>query len=366
MFLRDALVVLGLVALLSFGGLLFPPMCLGDYQRWMHTIDVSLGNPPDTTTTSTVMLYSKIPLPALSNETSTICYPRGRRTENGSTSGIDVALQEQISHGYPLHPVSEVLPKRVFVVYGLESSGTTFTAKTIALALGLDNENIQGDFVEMNGNRDHVQHISLPFGDIREWDWGYNTRFSEPLPMIPVIYPKPCQMNPIQNLATRGQGPTLQSPPQVCRDFMDAQVLTRPHRFFVNMTTHITWYRERGIMVYPIMMVRDPGLHMMGITDTRKGHTQNDPAAYGQYEMGRAIMVETIEKGLNPIILSYETMLTLQRPYICQLYETLGIETSFIPTFKNGNTKYLEQWNGMKWSFDPVEFSLMREDDSPP
>jgi hypothetical protein len=173
-------------------------------------------------------------------------------------------------------------------------------------------------------------------------------------------------MNPVDYLEKNEQGPTFKSPPKVCQDFMEDQVLTRPHRFFVNMTTHITWYRERGILVYPIMVVRDPALHLKGVTDRRKGHTPNDQAAYGQYETGRAIMVETIEKGLNPIIISYETLLTLQRPYICQLYETLGIETNFLPTFKNGNTKYLEHWNGVKWSFDSVELSLMREDDSLP
>jgi len=132
-------------------------MCLRDYHRWIHTIDESLGNPP----TNTVMLYSKIPLHGLSNKTSS-CYPKGRRTENGTTSRIDVALKAQMTHGYPLYPVSDVLPRRVFVVYGLESSGTTFTAKTIALALGIEHENVQGDFVEMEEKRDHVQHISCP------------------------------------------------------------------------------------------------------------------------------------------------------------------------------------------------------------
>lgn len=366
MLLTDGSAVLALVVFLSFAGVLFPPMCLRDHHRWMHTIDESLGNPPDAAT-MTVMLYSKIPLHDLLSNTTSSCYPRGRRNENGTTSRIDVALKAQMTHGYPLHPVSEVLPRRVFVVYGLESSGTTFTAKTIALALGIEHQNIQGDFVETEDTRDHVQHISLPFGHIKEGYWGYTTRFSEPLPMIPVLYPKPCQMDPVYYLEEKEQGgPTLQSPPKVCQDFMEDQVLTRPHRFFVNMTTHITWYRERGILVYPIMVVRDPALHMAGITDRRKGHTPDDAAAYSQYETGRAIMVETIEKGLNPIIVSYETMLTLQRPYICQLYETLGIETNFLPIFKNGNTKYLEQWNGVKWSLDPVELSLMREDDSPP
>jgi hypothetical protein len=270
-----------------------------------------------------------------------------------------------MAHGYPLHPVSKVLPRRLFLIYGLESSGTTFTAKTIALALGIEPAKARSDFLETEDKRDHVQHISLPWGAIMPGQWGYSTRYSEPLPMLPVFYPKPCQMNPIYALKNgKPQGPQLRGPPKMCQDFMDDQVLTRPLRFFVNMTTHITWYRERGVLVYPIMVVRDPGLHMKGITDRRTGHATNDPAAYGQYEMGRAIMVETIEKGLNPIIISYETMLTLQRPYLCQLYETLGIETNFLPTFKNGNTKYLKQGTGVQGGFDHVEMTLMKEDGS--
>jgi hypothetical protein len=82
--------------------------------------------------------------------------------------------------------------------------------------------------------------------------------------------------------------------------------------------------------------------------------------------MGRAILVETIEKGLDPIIISYETMLTLQRPYLCQLYDNLGIETTFLPTFKNGNTKYLKQGTAVEGGFDPVEMALMKEDGSQP
>ena len=272
-----------------------------------------------------------------------------------------------MTHGYPLHPVSEVLPRRLFLIYGLESSGTTFTAKAIAVALGIEPAKTRNDFLETEDNHDHVQHISLPWGAIKPGEWGFSTRYSEPLPMLPVFYPKPCQMNPVFAVKNgKPQGPQLRPPPKVCQDFMDDQVLTRPHRFFINMTTHITWYRERGVLVYPIMVVRDPALHMKGITDQRLGHTPNDAAAYVQYKTGRAIMVETIEKGLNPIIISYETMLTLQRPYLCQLYETLGIETDFLPTFKNGNTKYLKQGTGVEGGFDDVEMALMKEDGSQP
>jgi len=293
------------------------------------------------------------------------------RTFDSDDDDVDVAVQAQIQNGYPLQPVSKILPRRLFLIYGLESSGTTFVAKTIGTALGIPSTKTRSDFTETRDNSDHVQHISLPWGGIKPDEYGFYTQFSVPLPTIPVFYPKPCQMNPITG-STNGfpNPPQLRPPPtKECREIMDDQVMTRPHRFFVNMTTHITWYRERGVLVYPIMVIRDPGLHFHGIADWKTGHNRHEASAYLQYEMGRAIMTETMEKGLNPIIISYETMLTLQRPYLCQLYDTLGIDSDFLPTFKNGNTKYLQQdglYEDWKEGFDLVELELMKEDNSQP
>jgi hypothetical protein len=332
-------ILLVLVALLSLGALL-PPLCSADYHLWIQTDDDSISNTPEFNPS---LLASPI-VPSINATNS--------RTD-------DIALQAQQDNQYPLQPVSNMLPQRLFLIYGLESSGTTFTARTIATALGIPKQR-KGDFVESDDGSVHVQHISLPWGGIKRGEWGFRTQYSEPLPMIPVFYPKPCQMDPPTH--ARDKPPSLQPPPDVCREFMEEQVMTRPHRFFVNMTTHITWYRERGVLVYPIIVVRDPLLHFKGVTDRRLGHTPNDQAAYAQYEMGRAIIVETINKGLNPIIISYETMLTLQKPYLRQLYHTLGIESDFIPTFKNGNTKYLSQGSG----FEFVEVQLMKEDGSQP
>lgn len=355
---RGSNILLALVAILSVATLV-PPMCVRDYQEWMQRIDNPLRSAvsynPFLTSNATVFTIVDVS-------------EAGNSMKKAST--IDMALQAQKVNGYPLEPVSDVLPRRLFVIYGLESSGTTFTARTIATALGISKEKNKGDFVLTDDGKDHVQHISLPWGLVSSKEWGFQTKYSKPLPMIPVFYPKPCQMNPPKD--NRQDPPKLTKPPEQCRDFMEEEVLTRPYRFFVNMTTHIQWYRERGVLVYPIMVVRDPLLHFVGVTNP-KGHAPNDRAAYGQFEMGRAIMIETMEKGLNPVMVSYETMLTLQEPYLRQLYDKVGIESDYIPKFKNGNTKYLRKarFPGqppllLRQSFRGVELELMAEDNSLP
>jgi hypothetical protein len=214
--------------------------------------------------------------------------------------------------------------------------------------------------LETKDYQDHVHHISLPWGIVQKGKWGHTTQYSVPLPMVPVFYPKVCQVKAAVGTAP----PSLQPPPKkFCNEIMGEQVMTRPHRFFVNMTTNIQWYRERGVRVYPIMVVRDPMMHFQGIVKRSGGHCPNATAAYQQFEQGRAIMVETVEKGLKPIIISYETMLTLQKPYLQDLYDQLGIQTTFFPSFRNGNTKYLSP-NGKPHPY--VELELMKEDAPPP
>ena len=100
--------------------------------------------------------------------------------------------------------------------------------------------------------------------------------------------------------------------------------------------------------------------------------------SYNEYKVGQAIMVETIAKGLNPIVVSYETLMTLRINYLCHLYWLLGIDSDYLPSFKNGNTKYLqkqqqepamsgsdEATNGMDSRFEMVESELIKEDYDP-
>ena len=269
---------------------------------------------------------------------------------------VDIGLQAQIDSGYPLDlVVSNILPRRLFLIYGLESSGTTFTAKTIAKAVGIPKERMEGDRMETKEGRTQVHHISLPLG------WEFQVNYSQPIPIVPVFYPLKCQVEPM----FPKRPPVLQNSAEVennrnaCRQVIGDKAKAGSRRFFVNITSNIRWYRERGVRVYPIMVVRDLMLHFQGIVKSQGGHCSDEKAAYQQYEQGRAIMLETIEKGLNPLILSYEAILTLQGPYLNRIYRQLGIATNHTAGFRNGNTKYVTQSDHDR---PYVEKKLMEED----
>ncbi len=331
---RSSIIVF--VAALTVASFINSPICNKDYQEW---IDIASG--------STMILNG-------GGSMVTDSFSSKGRLNNTTTIPVDIGLDALMEHNYPLKPISKVLPHRLYIIYGLESSGTTFMSKTIASALGIQ-ENPRNDIFETKDHQTHVHHISLPWGLVPRGHWGFQERFIEPLPTVPVFYPNICRVGSV------GRGPPqLQLPPEECRDIMRDPVLTQPYRYFVNMTANILWYRERGVRVYPIMVVRDPLLHFRGII---KQHCSNVTAAYQQYEQGREIMMETIEKGLKPIILSYETMLTLQKSYLRRLYHQLGIQSDYMPGFRNGNTKYVSPNDKPR---PHVETQLMGEDAPPP
>jgi hypothetical protein len=135
---------------------------------------------------------------------------------------------------------------------------------------------------------------------------------------------------------------------------MGDQVMTYPSRYFVNISSHVEWYRERGVTVQPIMVVRDPVFHFQGILNV---HCKNYTAALQQYDMGREIMLQSLTTS-SPIIVSYETLMTLQQPYLDELFDKLEINSTYKPKFKNGNLKYVAN----KTSPEPITELLMGVD----
>ena len=53
-----------------------------------------------------------------------------------------------------------------------------------------------------------------------------------------------------------------------------------------------------------------------------------------------------ILSGNGFVLLSYETLISLGDTYIQMLYETLGIQSDYLPEFRDGNLKYVESANG--------------------
>lgn len=264
---------------------------------------------------------------------------------------VDLGLQALIDGNYPTKPVAPILPEKLYVIYGLESSGTTFTAKTIALALRCIH--LRGDFMSTVDHRIQVQHISLPWGFLQEGNPGFAERYTKPLPTVPVFYPTGCRLD-----NQKGKwAPYMFTTKPECVSIMGKEFMAIPPRLFVNISSHVHWYRERGVRVYPILVIRDAMLHFQGIVN-KGGHCQNAQAAYQQFEQGREILYETMLNDVHPTIVSYEAMMTLQKPYLQHLYHRLHIQSSYMPDFRNGNTKYVSE----KDSVPEVEQKLMAED----
>jgi hypothetical protein len=115
---------------------------------------------------------------------------------------FDTRSAAPTAKNYTKERVSIVLPQTLYVIYGLESSGTTFRAKTVAAALGLE-PRLKGDTVESRDQRIHIQHLPLPLGLITPAKWGYETRFSKPLAIVPVYYPTGCRIRDFGRHAPR-------------------------------------------------------------------------------------------------------------------------------------------------------------------
>lgn len=221
----------------------------------------------------------------------------------------------------------QIVPARLIVVVGLESSGTTFVQEILAKAAGATKQYDVEYFSPDYSLR--VQHFSLPTGWFRKTSPGFKQRF-EPLAIAPVYIPTKCRLGP---------GLSIHPSPSQCHILFGPKKVPSAPRYFVNITSHVNFYRRRGVDTTAVIVVRDPALHFRGIL---KNHCGNETAAFEQYKTGRAIIQYAIDH-LDPdsfLIVSYETLMTLQGGYLKEIYKSLNIQTNYIPKFKNGNIAY--------------------------
>lgn len=145
-----------------------------------------------------------------------------------------------------------------------------------------------------------------------------------------------------------------------------------PSRFFVNITSHLQWYLSRGVDITVILAVRDKSISHAGKIKT---HCNNEVVALMEEEKARAIMAEALERygerniargGIRNddnirlknveieskesrarvITVSYEGLMALEQSYLYDVYNQLGIESNYVPDFKNGNAKYVTSSSG--------------------
>eukprot|EP00542_Grammatophora_oceanica_P010416 CAMPEP_0194032912 /NCGR_PEP_ID=MMETSP0009_2-20130614/5754_1 /TAXON_ID=210454 /ORGANISM="Grammatophora oceanica, Strain CCMP 410" /LENGTH=457 /DNA_ID=CAMNT_0038673489 /DNA_START=143 /DNA_END=1516 /DNA_ORIENTATION=- len=264
-------------------------------------------------------------------------------TNSSSSTTEDAAAAESTTP--PPAPLSPVLPRRQISVFGLESSGTTFAAKMLAMHAGVKfREGLQG------GRRSNrltppltiqdmeVLHVSQPWGlacgtpDIRD-------------EIMPVLYPQHCVYGLMDNGAFDAaiQDPKrLLDAGQECinvgayRDYSNhSKVIYYPKRFFVNVTSHVQWYRERGVDATAVIVSRDKNI---GHAARYHGHCTNETKALEEEKKGLALLSEALEKlpqlyqrtdsnSTSPpvVLVSYEQMVLFGNVYIQKILQELGL-----------------------------------------
>ncbi|KAL7551635.1 hypothetical protein ACHAWF_014816 [Thalassiosira exigua] len=221
------------------------------------------------------------------------------------------------------------LPKRLIAVFGLESSGTTFVWSALNEALGATREgNEEGRNAE---GAIYTQHVSLPSGKNpahrQEQEAVVRT-------IVPAYLPGPCQFrasfDDYDEEAVRSR-----PAPAHCRPY-GPYLMPKPPRYFLNVTSHIQHYRDLGVDARAVLVVRDPAMHFVGVLEN---HCEDETMAVEQYAVGRRIMEEALA-AIDPVVVSYETLMTLRGAYWKDILRKLDVDSSHVPEFVNGNLKY--------------------------
>ena len=243
-------------------------------------------------------------------------------------------------------PKASLLPKRVITVFGHESSGTKLIASSIATSLGLWPKEgkwrtgeksawIYHQYVDgrVSDGELEVQHLSLPMG------WHCEKDVQTTPNIVEALVPEDCS-RPFEKSAV-----ILAR----CRDevqITDGHVIY-PKRFFVNITSHIEWYQSRGVEITAILLMRDRSISRMG---KFRDHCGIPTTAIEEDELAASIQKEAMTNygqksfdGRRTLLsVSYEGVMQLKGAYFFDIYRQLGIESSYLPTFNDGNTKYIQ------------------------
>ena len=277
---------------------------------------------------------------------------------------------------YPSHPTSRLLPKRLVSVFGLESSGTTFFTSLLARIANVTERDIfEGMRFNKTSSSWEFQHLSLP--------WGSSCNGT--LKVVPVMYPAPCiHMNVTysDDLKPHSSCPGLVGRPggghkkktipdkQMVQDPIDVY----PHRFFVNITSHILWYRQHGVQATAVVMMRDVEI---GRIARSFQHCPNPAYAHEEAALGLRILRDAVETlsplddvGINNhsgnnnaamphvVVVSYETLMHLQAPYLNGILKRLTLPTvaeQHFTSLRNGNMRYIQPWEKVKEAEDAKE-----------
>jgi hypothetical protein len=109
--------------------------------------------------------------------------------------------------------------------------------------------------------------------------------------------------------------------------------------------SHIEWYLSRGVDISVVISMRDRSI---STASKHREHCRFQKAADQEDEMALSLIQSAIDKyGVRGgdkervITVSYEALMEFREPYLFDLYYQLGINSTYVPEFKDGNVKYI-------------------------
>ena len=124
-----------------------------------------------------------------------------------------------------------------------------------------------------------------------------------------------------------------------------------PKRFSLNITSHIEWYISRGVDITVVLSLRDRSISKKS---KLAGHCNKPGTVQVEEDMASKLMIEAFEKyGKNRskdstgningriIAVSYEGLMEMKEAYLFDVYYQLGINSTYVPSFLDGNQKYV-------------------------
>jgi len=277
-----------------------------------------------------------------------------------------------------------ILPRKIYSVIGLESSGTQFVSKVIQDALGTGPYREGSAPCHMDGcdvddvicqrlalvQKDHecdedsdviVQHFSLP--------WGSTCQQRPNPPVLDVVLPPQCSRD-------HGDDPAaVRECNEMATDIwgvrLDGKAMAYPPRYHLDIVKSKEWYDARGVEQVFVIVVRDEKISFAA----RHGHCDSVELRRAEEEVGTGLIADAINRYIlgdgasaesakflrwngkdqsrrrrklgalasrdNVVVVSYESLVKLSGTYVKMLYEALGIESDVVPAILNSNEKYL-------------------------
>jgi len=312
---------------------------------------------------------------------------RSEKTTNtilfDNSSGNNIIIKQS---PLPL-PSYSILPKKIYSVIGLESSGTQFVSKLLedALHTGPYREGSRpcnetcNDGTPKCENMKHiseqhscressdvlVQHFSLP--------WGGSCHFHPNPPIIDVVLPSQCTRDQVNQTE-------IEECNAMTKDIwgleLNGKPFQYPTRYQLDITANKKWYDEQGVEQYFIIVIRDAKIsYLARHSHCNSAHLRNQEEEVGTQLIMEAIntfilqdvneevtnktlyqwvasqyqehrngrMLSALPSRNNVVVVSYESLVKLGGTYVKMLYDTLGIDSDIIPDIRDSNEKYLNK-----------------------